>query len=276
MVITALGRALERDDRTNVAIVSITLALMAIGTAVQFADGAGKLAGLRHGLYFGASGFLGWALGREFHPDAPLAAFAGTIVAMAATLALGPPTVLASFWCLLMMRTINRTPGPRATWLDTAGMIGMTLWFARSHWPAGLLMAAAFALDASLPGQNRKQWLGAAVLTGAFLFAAPELGLAPGRIGIILASACIAFAAIAVFRSRPTHSIGDKEPTPLHAQRVQAAIAIGALAAVIILLEGPRGIHTALPIWAAIIGTGGWRIGEVVAGRLGAGRAGPD
>lgn len=231
-----IGRPIDPRHPTNLAILLVTLIAIAAGTWHQ---------DLPWGLRLGAAGFLAWALTRELDPDHPYSAF------LSATLALGlaplaTPGILTSFWALLALRMLNRSPGT-PTQVDAILTIILALWASwQGTWIAGILTAAILLADARLPEPGKHARLAPVPLLGILLAWPHQSAWGPTWIHASIALA------IPMLIWNHTTSRSDRG-TLMHPQRVMAAVVTGM---VIVLVEPVSGIAVA----SALAAGGLWRI----------------
>jgi hypothetical protein len=212
--------------------------------------------------------FLTWAVGRELDPDNDLSAFLGAGLATAALLLVEPPSLLLILWLLVVLRLVNRTVGLPARLLDTLGVLGLGAWLTwQGIWLAGLMTAAAFLLDGLLSPPLRRQLLAsglALILTG--VLSIYRGGLARGgelSLAIAVSSGAVAALFLVVIAtSRQAQAVGDATGEPLSPQRVQSAQLLALLIALLFAWwDGLAGVVALLPLWAAMIGVGLFRLG---------------
>lgn len=257
---SSIGRPIDPRYPTNQAIVAIAVLAFGAGTIYQTVQGAGTIAALKWGAYAGGTGFLAWALARELDPDHPYAAFIASALALG-LLALGTPALLFSFWALLMLRVVNRSCGPPATWLDATLATGLALWLVhQGMWSVGIIMALAFMADGLLPTANPRQYIfAAATLVGTIVLGDSPTGggLSNVQWGVVIVASLLMLLVIATTRSM--QAPGDQTGVPLQAPRVRTAQALALLVATaLVLLHG--NFTDSMPLWAAMLGVGGYRI----------------
>ncbi len=269
---TGIGRGLDPRNPTNLAIMGIFVLAGAVGTIAQFLSGVGLLESVGWGLVAGFAVFMGWALSREVDPDYPWSAFVAPFLALAGVLVYGQPALLFSLWVIIVLRVLNRTTGVPAKNMDQLSVLVFSLWLAyQGFWLAGLAAAVVFVLDAVLSWPNRQQ------LVYAALAALGTLGLVAFRPGLesdLLDLGTLALGGISgllfllvIVNSRELRSTCDYAGSPLSPRRVQAAqgIALG-IAVLTIMFYGQAGLLVSLPLWAALLGTGLYRVGVLAFG----------
>lgn len=259
--ITSIGRPLVPAVRTNLAI----LVLMPIGALVYAAIGFYESAAPAAVAGYAITGLLvvfgAWALTRELAPDDDPAAFVATLLAFTALVAYRDVSLLLLFTTLFLVRIVNRSTGLAPRLHDSLMVLGLALWCAWSlSMPmVALVAAAAFTLDARLPGGRAVQLGFAAAATAgfAFLLATPEgvsLTISLLIDGTTLALLLVAVGYVAVIaKTGPMRSVGDATGTPLDTGRVRAGMLIGLLVPVLAPLSVPGGRFPPL-IWACLAG----------------------
>lgn len=208
----------------------------------------------------GAGVVLGtWALAREIAPDDQRAAFLAIGLGIPALVLVPSASLALLFTTLALARMVGRSVGLPARVLDGIGILLLTGWSMAStrSLGVGLVAAAAFILDAVLPGGLRRQW-GFAALCLAFVgFLAFGQQDAAGpmvderALVIAQAAAGLVFLYI-VFRTRTLRATQDVTREPLSARRARWGMSL-ALAVAIqapLMGEGPGG--AAILIWASI------------------------
>jgi hypothetical protein len=272
--ITALARPIDPNYPTNRAIALLALVVMVVGAILQWVGGAPLLESAGWGVSAGLSVFLSWALARELDPDHDLSAFVAAALMLFGLLLFNLPDLLALFWLILALRTINRTEGLPARPLDSLAILGLGSWLVwQGNWIAGLMTLVVFVLDSVLSPRLRRHSIlaGVALGTVAVLIAFHGdlvMGRRPYPLTVItVAAASVLFLAL-VLTSRHIQAVGDATGEPLSSRRVQAAqvlaLATGLLAT---WWDGTAGVGAWLPLWAAMLGTGLYRLGLLVVPR---------
>jgi hypothetical protein len=276
--ITAIGRPVDPRYRTNLVISIITVVVIVIGSIHQLTSGAGVLTGLGWGVVAGLSCFVTWAIGRELDPDYPYSAFVGVVLVMVGIFVYDLPGLLFSFWAILSMRIVNRTCGPPATWLDSIGALGLTLFLVfRDFWLVGLAMTVSFLVDALLDPPNRRHFIFAGLsLMGTILMTVIPSVDPVGALGtgtwVVLGVGGLLMLLVTT-TSRKVEAVCDLNSEPLVSQRVQAAQILGLLVGILmVVVDGEAGLVASLPLWSAILGVGLFRVFTVATGR---GQGGP-
>lgn len=267
--ITAIGRLPDPRYPTNLAIILVGLAVGAVGAATRWLTGDGWLAALQWGAGAGLALFFAWALARELDPDHDLSAFVGAGLALLGLFAFDLPGLMGLLWAMLLLRVVNRSPGPPATVLDSLGVLalaGSLAW--QGHWMLAGWTALAFALDGWLPSPNRRQLLfaGLALLIGGLALALgrslPAEGPGPWLLWVAALGTAALFLRVAL-GPRTVRSVGDWTGEPLHLRRVQAAQGLGLLIGLQALWSGGLdGLAGWLPLWVALLGVAlyGWAL----------------
>ncbi len=264
---TGIGRGFDPHNPTNLAILGISVLVGGVSTIVQFISGAGLIESIGWSFVTGFAVFMGWALSREVDPDYPWSAFVAPFLALAGVLFYGQPGLLLSVWLIITLRVLNRTTGVPAKNIDQLSVLVFSLWLAyQGIWLAGLAAALVFVLDAVLAWPNRQQ------LVYAALAALGTLGLLPFRPGLaspLPGLGTLALGGISgllfllvIVNSREIRSTCDNAGNPLSPRRVQWAQGVAlAVAMLAVALYGSAGLLATLPLWAALLGTGLFRLG---------------
>jgi len=261
--VTGIGRPLDPNYPTNRIIVIVALTVGLLGAIVQTVTGASLVAGALWGGGAAVTVFLAWALCRELDPDRDLSAFVAAAFATAGVFLWGQPDLVACFWLLLAVRTVNRTTGVKATVFDALGLLGLgALLTFQGNWGYGLVTALAFFLDNQLPAPHGQQIIfapaatilaaAAAVLRGAPpfspLFGLVALGLAALFVPVFLGSERLV-------------SVADDTGERLDPTRVRAAQALALLAGLTAALwSGAAGLIALVPLWSAVLGASLYRL----------------
>ncbi len=265
--ITALGRPLDPRYPTNRAIAVLALVVAIAGTILGLLSGAGLLDSALWGIGAGLVVFLTWALGRELDPDHDLSAFLGAGLALIALLLFDSPALLVVFWLLLLLRIVNRTAGLPAKPLDSLAVLGLGAWLAwQGYWMVGLVTAVAFLLDGLLSPPLRTQlfvsglaFVATVVLSVFHGDIAMETG--PTTVVIISSVGMAGLFLVVIVTSRELQAVGDATGKPLNPRRVQAAQVLALLVALLFAWwAGASGVVALLPLWAAMIGVGLYRL----------------
>ncbi len=262
--LSSIGRPLDPAYPTNRAVLLLMPIAGVVAAAVAGFRGAG-LADVAVAGFVGIAVALGsWALARELAPDDQTAAFVAMAFAYATFLALGSPSILLLFACLLLVRLVNRTTGLPARISDSLVVAGLTLasLYATRSPLLGLVGALAFALDATLRDALRRQWIFAALcLAGAGLWAGwfgtgiDDLATPTGVTAWLVAAISLLYA-VSYFRTRRVEAVGDVSGVTLAVSRVRAGMFIGLLVAVQAMTSGPTGTLEASAVWATLAAVG--------------------
>jgi hypothetical protein len=265
--ITAIGRPIDLNYPTNRAIALLAMAVSIVGTLARLLVGMPWLVSMAWGIGAGFSVFFAWALSRELDPDHDLSAFVAAGLMLIGLFLFELPVLLALLWMLVVLRIINRTTGLAAKPLDSLAMLGLGLWLTwQGDWVYGLVTAGAFLLDGWLPARLRRHLplAGATALTLAVLTLFK--GLSPGKVELPAMAWLVILVVSALFApvivaSRTLQTVGDETGEALIPRRVQAAQALGLLTGILFAWwDGPDGISVLVPLWAAILGTGLYKI----------------
>jgi uncharacterized membrane protein YjjP (DUF1212 family) len=272
---TALGRIpIDPSYPTNLAIATLALVVTIAGTIVRLLSGAALLESVLWGIGAGLVLFLTWALGRELDPDHDLSAFVGAGLVLLGFLLPDMPSLLVIFWLLMVLRIVNRTVGLPAKPLDSLGVLGLGAWLTwQGYWMVGLMTAIAFLLDGLLSPPLRYHLFASGlafvitVILSVFhgdmaLESGPTLPVAISSVGM----ACWFLAVIAT--TRKVEAVGDATGTVLNPRRVQAAQILALVAALLFAWwDGTSGLVAMLPLWAAMVGVGLYRLASLVLSR---------
>jgi hypothetical protein len=272
--VTALGRLPDPRYATNRAIMALALAIGTAGAIYQWLRGTAPLEGVNWGIGVGFTMFLAWALGRELDPDHDLSAFVGAGLSLVPVLLLEAPSLMVSLWLLLVLRLVNRTVGIPARPLDSLGVLGLGGWLTwQGDWIVGLVTAGAFLLDGLLPPPLRYHlFVSGLAFVAAVVLTVFQGGLVKGS-GPTMAVAISSLAMAGLFlvviaTSRELQAVGDATGEPLHPRRVQAAQVLALATALLFAWwAGAAGVHAMLPLWAAMLGTGLYRLAILVLSR---------
>lgn len=272
--LSAIMRPVDWKYSTNRAILLITVLVMAGGMLWRVSLGSGLSDALGWGASAGFAVFLGWALARELDTDHEMSAFLAAGVALAGILTGGPHSgLLVMFWLIVALRILNRCVGLEVSWIDRLLFLSPALWLTwQGYTEIGILTAMAYFLDGRLSGHSRPSSLftwGALILTGVIVWWHPvAMPIAFAALswleitGLVLA---VALFTIVIYRSTQPRAVSDVGNTVLRGVRVQTAQVFGlATAAVFAGRYGAAGLALALPLWAALLGTGVYGLFEVV------------
>jgi hypothetical protein len=206
-------------------------------------------------------------LGRELDPDNDFSAFVGAGLVLIAFLLSDMPSLLVILWLLVVLRIVNRTVGLPAKPLDSLGVLGLGAWLAwQGYWMTGLITAFAFLLDGLLSPPLRSHLFvsGLAFVTTVALFIfhgglAMESG---SNMLVVVFSIVLAGLFLPVIATtRKVEALGDATGEVLNPKRVRAAQVVALLTALLFAWwAGASGLITLLPLWAAMIGVGLYRL----------------
>ncbi|UCC81900.1 MAG: hypothetical protein JSW46_12925 [Gemmatimonadota bacterium] len=261
---TSIGRPLDPVYPTNRAVLLIVPFAGVVAAAVAGLRGAGLADVAIAGLVGIAVAVGSWALARELAPDDDAAAFVAMALAYATYLAVGSPSILLLFTCLLVVRVVNRTSGLAARISDSLVVLVLTLatMYATRSPLLGAVGALAFAFDAELREPLRRQWVFAALcLAGAGVYAAwfgtgiDDLATPTGVTAWLVAAISLLYA-VSYFRTRRVAAVGDVSGEALATSRVRAGMFIALLVAAQALTSGPNGTVDSSAVWAMMAGVG--------------------
>ena len=272
---TSLGR-IPIDPRypTNLAIGALSLVVTIAGTLWRLLSGLALLESALWGIGAGLVVFLTWALGREIDPDHDLSAFVGAGLVLIALLFLDIPALLVVLWLLTVLRIVNRTVGLPAKPLDSLAVFGLGAWLTwQGYWMVGLITAAAFLLDGLLSPPLRYHLFASGltlVITvilsvfqgGMAMEGGPTLPVAVSSV----AMACLFL--VVIVTTGKVEAVGDATGTVLNPRRVQAAQVLALVTALLFAWwDGASGLVAMLPLWAAIVGVGLYRLASLCLSR---------
>ncbi len=255
---TSIARPIDPAYLTNRALLIIlpVAGLLSAGLASVHDTGVGPLSAALSGVL---TALVAWALTRELAPDYNGAAFVALAFAWFMNVALGARLVLLLFVALLLARIVNRTTGLPSRPLDTLGIFGFCAWAAIStQQPLILLvMALAFALDATLAEPPRRHYLAAVACLPVFAWmpigntdlVADDLTV---RDWSMIGAIALGVFLFVKMNPKPV-SYCDTSPERLDRVRVNAGLIVGFLLAVQALLTDGRSAWLATPIWACMI-----------------------
>ena len=265
---TALARTpIDLSYPTNRAIAVLTTVVAIAGAILHLLRGTTPLESVLWGIAAGLAVFLTWALGRELDPDHDLSAFVGAGLVLIALLLVDAPSLLLILWLLSVLRTVNRTVGLPAKPLDSLWVLGLSAWLTwQGYWMVGLVTAVAFLLDGLLPPPLRRQLLasGLAFLATVILSIfhggmAMESG--PTMLVVVFSIVVAGLFLPVIAITREVEAVGDATGEVLNPRRVQAAQVVALLTAILFAWwAGASGLITLLPLWAAMIGVGLYRL----------------
>jgi hypothetical protein len=253
---------------------ALALAVGAAGATFQWLRGTALLEGVNWGVSASFTIFLAWALGRELDPDHDLSAFVGAGLSLVLLLVVEAPSLMVILWLLLVLRLVNRTVGIPARPLDSLGVLGLGAWLTwQGDWIVGLVTACAFLLDGLLsPPLRYHLFVSGLAFVAAVVLTVFQGGLVKG--GGPTTPAAISSLAMAVLflvviaTSRELQAVGDATGEPLRPRRVQAAQGLALATALLFAWwAGTSGVLALLPLWAAILGVGLYRLSILVFSR---------
>jgi hypothetical protein len=266
--ITALGRTpIDPSYPTNRAIAVLTTVVGIAGATLRLLKGTAPLGSALWGIGVGLAVFLTWALGRELDPDHDLSAFGGAGLVPIILLLVGATSLLLILWLLLVLRLVNRTTGLPAKPLDSLGVLGLGAWLTwQGHWMVGLMTSVAFLLDGLLsPPLRRQLFASSLALLATVILSIFQGGMAmesgPDMLVVVFSIVVAGLFLPVIATTREVEAVGDATGEVLNPRRVQAAQLVALLTAVLFAWwAGASGLITLLPLWAAMIGVGLYRL----------------
>jgi hypothetical protein len=265
--VTALARPIDPSYPTNRAIAVLALVVAIAGAILRLLSGAALLESSLWGIGAGFVLFLTWALGRELDPDHDLSAFVGAGLVLIALLLFDTPSLLVVFWLLLLLRIVNRTAGLPARPLDSLAVLGLGAWLTwQGHWMVGLVTAVAFLLDGLLlpPLRTHLFVSGLAFATTVVLSVFQgDIAMESGPTMPVVISSLVTAGLflVVIATSREMQALGDATGERLNPRRVQAAQVLALLTALLFTWWGGHsGVVALLPLWAAMVGVGFYRL----------------
>jgi hypothetical protein len=184
-----------------------------------------------------------------------------------ALLLVGAPSLLLILWLLLVLRLVNRTTGLPAKTLDSLGVLGLGAWLNwQGYWMVGLVTSVAFLLDGLLPPPLRRQLFasGLAFLATVILSTFHgEMAMETGpTMPVVISSVMMAaLFLVVIVTSGDVQAVGDATREPLIPRRVRTAQVLALLIALLFAWwDGASGVVALLPLWAAMIGVGLYRL----------------
>jgi hypothetical protein len=266
--VTTLGRTpIDPSYPTNLVIAALTSAVAIAGSIWRLISGVALLESALWGIGVSLALFLTWALGRELDPDHDLSAFVGAGLVLIALLLVGAPSLLPTLWLLLVLRLVNRTTGLPAKTLDSLGVLGLGTWLTwQGYWMTGLMTAVAFLLDGLLSPPLRSSLFvsGLAFVTTVVLsifHAGMAMESGPTMLAMVFSVVVAGLFLPVIATTRELEALGDATGEVLNPRRVQAAQVLALLTALLFAWwAGASGLITLLPLWAAMIGVGLYRL----------------
>ena len=273
---SALMRPVDWHYPTNRAIILIALGVFVSGTAFQVFQGTAFLTSAGWGLSAGLAVFLAWALTRELDPDHDLAAFVAAVLTLAGIVIWGlNSSLLLMLWLIEAVRVLNRSVGLPVQLFDSLLLLGLGGWMVWQGYPeVGALTAVVFFVDDRLNSHSRQAkvmvWLSLLLSLGLTLLRPSErlelgTGLPLAMIaGLVVSGALFTWV---IGGSHTPRAVCDVGGSRLHGACVQAGQILGLVTAVVFVARyGQMGFDLALPLWAALLGAGLFRLGRTVFG----------
>ena len=274
---SALMRPVDWHYPTNRAIILIALVVFFSGTVFQVFQGTAFLTSAGWGFSAGLAVFLAWALTRELDPDHDLAAFVSSALTLAGILVWGLNTsLLLLFWLIEAVRVLNRSVGLPVQLFDSLLLLGLGGWMVWQGYPeVGALTAVVFFVDDRLNSHSRQAkvmvWFSLLLSLGLTLLRpvppASEAGLPWALLaGLVVSGALFTWV---IGGSHTPRAVCDVGGSRLRGACVQAGQILGLVTAVVFVARyGQTGFDLALPLWAALLGAGLFRLGWKVFGSL--------
>ena len=263
---TSIARLIDPRYPTNLAII-LLVAVVIVATGVnQFSTGNPSDQSIAAGIAAGVAVLFAWILARELDPDHDLSAFVGAGLALLGTLVFEPSNIIGLLLIGLLIRIVNRSVGPPATWLDSLLILGLAAALSlNEHGLFGIMAATAFFIDSQLPPPHKRHVLFAIlalVLAAVAIF--DQSAALQGELsqGVFIAVIAIAVLFIPVIvSSRQLTATSDVGSQPLNPTRVRVAQLIAmAMALVFSVLTGDVGAISIMPLWAAFLGVSAYRL----------------
>jgi hypothetical protein len=191
----------------------------------------------------------------------------GAGLALLALLLLDAPSLLLILWLLLVVRLVNRTTGLPAKALDSLGVLGLGTWLTwQGYWMVGLVTSIAFLVDGLLPPPLRRQLFAsglaflATVLLSIF-HGGMAMGSGTTMLVVVLSIVVTGLFLSVIATTREVEAVGDATAEALNPRRVQAAQVLALFTALLFAWwDGVSGMVALLPLWAAMIGVGLYRL----------------
>ncbi|MCF7890098.1 hypothetical protein K9M78_02655 [Candidatus Bipolaricaulota bacterium] len=260
--LSTLGRPVDLEYPSNVFILVFAFAVfLAFGIFSYIAGNSVPGSFVFGGRSF-ISVFLTWALCREVDPDRPLSAGLAAVGQVIIIWIIDVPSLLMSFWALLIFRVLNRTTGLKAGLMDTIMVTSISLWLGyRISWIIPGASAVVLLADAVMINPNRRHLIPGGLLAGeAIYFMVTNLAVWSGfvnypvKLGLISGISLIFITVI--YKSKNVVSTGDATDEPLSARRVQLTQAIALLVAILFpLLSGVNSFHQSATFWSVLGGS---------------------
>lgn len=256
--LTGVGRPIDPKYPTNLAIL-VVMGVAAVGAAalaLAYGQDLGRaaLAGGHAGLLV----FVAWALCREIAPDDQPAAFIAVSVVIALWGFGHRPELLGGFALVTAVRVASRSTGVVPTLADSIGLVllaAYAVWY--GDWPVGLAVAIGLLANSALRPRDWRTIPFAATLIGIVAVTwsrrPPALDLHLGTWDWVVAGVVVAFA-LMTLGQEPPRSKQDVGGAMLSKPRVQAGMAVVAIAAAGSLLRTDVDGPATAAMWAAMLG----------------------
>lgn len=261
---SAIGRPLYFTDKTNVLIISLTVAtgLVSFIGFIWLADDGWKDA-ITAAIGLAFSVFISWAISRELNPDFKYAAFFGPIIIILVGMhevRIMNPHYAPLFWVLLMARILNRTTGLKARIIDSLLILALTGWISFTYsWIVGIIAALVYWLDALLKDPqpvHRIFAILALILAIISFFFRPVFNpdIFHGIEIFALIIIAILFAAV-IFMTKNTNSKGDWVPVILNLTRIRFTQTFALVSLIMFsIMNGNAAFYGLAPLSAAMAG----------------------
>lgn len=263
---SGLARPIDWNYPTNRLIIMLTVVSAVVFGIISLVDGNGITEAAMDGFWVAAATFSAWALSREIDPDHEYSAFIGAVAApFLISDSLG---LFAIAMLVLFSRLVSRSTGFKATLPDSIAvlvLVALAL-FISNPWVVGLMAILAFLLDARMENPNARHLMfaGIALLitaADALIQGWGELSLPKGLHLTGSVAITIAFLATILTMRNITTLPDYRKKAPLDTQRVQAAMGLTLLGAVLLALwEGNDGVNALIPVWGAMAGVALYRV----------------
>lgn len=255
--ISHLTRPVDPHYPTNIAIMILTIAVMAVIFLLRLSSGMEFTQAGLSALIAGGAVFIAWSLARELDPENDMSALVSASLMVIAVLAVNERfNVIPLFYMIPMSRMLVRSVGLPATLIDSIALFLFTAFVGFvGSWIYAMMGATLFLLDSILPERNPKQiifcGLSIAVMVVAFFVQGanlnPNLPSPQFIAGMIVIT--ILFMSVIV-RSKFVNMRGDLGGELLIPIRVQAAQVVALLFGYhVAIWQGNVGVIGFLPLW---------------------------
>lgn len=264
---TGIGRLLDPNHPTNLAILVVSLLVGIVGGLVQLISGSGLAMSAVWGFEAGLGAFFSWALSREIDPKHEVSAFISTGLFIISLVFVNSSAILSLLWVLIGLRILNRITGVPAKITDGLIFLALGTWVSYHNSAIYIFITTViFLLDALLNPPNRKQlvltglsivisvvlWVGSWTKMGIF-------DLSPINMGVLLG-----IGLLFILTNIPSNEVNaqtDVTGEPLDLTRVRIAQGISLIFSILLaLFEGFEGIVALLPLWSTFLGVSLYRL----------------